>query len=173
MVYTKEQKAAYNKAYRAKNTERIAAKKKAYRSINKEGIAAYQKAYRTKSKEEKAAYMKAYYIENKDKMSAGKKVYRKAYSKTPSGIKSLKKGDWKYQGIIYDLNKLHHIYSNTNKCWVCKNKFKSPRDKQVDHDHNITDRDNFRYILCHRCNSNDHFKKHLSANIIIRFFNQM
>ena len=154
MVYTKEQQAAYNKAYRAKNKERVAEQMKAYKANNKERIAAKKKAYRAKNTETIAAY-------------------KKDHNQTPTGIKSRKKCDWKRQGIIYDLNKLHHIYSGTNKCWVCKNKFKSPRDKQADHDHNITTRDNFRYILCQSCNNKDYFKKHLAANIIIRFFNQM
>ena len=144
---------------------------------SKEEKAIYMKEYRVKNKEKWAAYNKDYYAKNKDKRTAHQKKYATnnkdkiaAYIKSPAGIKSYKISRWKRIGIIYDLEKLHYLYMNTHRCWVCKNKFNSGKDKCADHDHNITDGENFRFILCQKCNRKDHWKKHVAANRIIKLF---
>jgi len=93
MAMTKEEKSAYNKAYRKANKEKIAAKGKAYRKANKEKIAATHKAYLKANKEKIAAkykaryeanrevlldWQKAYAAANKEKIAARNKAYRKA-----------------------------------------------------------------------------------------------
>lgn len=128
----------------------------------KEKKAAYMKEWCAKTKDKKAAYNKEYSAKNKDK--------RAVYQKTPQCIKSYKISAWKRIGIMYDFEKLYYLYINTHKCWVCKNKFKSGRDKSADHDHDINNGDNFRFILCHKCNHLDHWKKHVAANRIIKWF---
>ena len=52
----KEEKAAYNKAYREANKEKVAAYMKAYYEANKEKRAAQQKAWHQANKEKTAAY---------------------------------------------------------------------------------------------------------------------
>lgn len=75
---TKEQNAAYMKAWREANREKLLAKRKAYCEANKEHIAACTKAYREANKEQKAACNKAWYETNREKILAQKKVYNAA-----------------------------------------------------------------------------------------------
>ena len=94
------------------------------------------------SKEEKAAYNKKYY-------------------QTPAGIKSNRKTTWKYQGIIFDdVDEFYEKFLSTTHCEICKKKLTVDKrnthsTRCVDHDHNITDKENVRYICCNACNSND------------------
>ena len=82
---SKEEKAAYAKAYHESNKEKIAAKKKDYQEANKEKIAARNKAYRAanpekekewgkkyreKKKKELLAKREAFYLANKDEVDA-------------------------------------------------------------------------------------------------------
>ena len=66
--------AAYDKAYREANNERIATRKKAYREANREKAASYLKAWREDNKERTKAYREAY----KDKIAAYNKAWREA-----------------------------------------------------------------------------------------------
>lgn len=106
MAQTKEEKAAYLKAYYAANREKIAASKRekyevdkvyreqaiararSYREANKEEIAAYQKAYREANTEKKSAYKKAYYIANKEKITECNKAYKEANRERVSSLKA-------------------------------------------------------------------------------------
>jgi len=74
MAQSKEEKAAYMKAYREANKEKYAAKKKAYREANKEKISDWQKAYREANKEKVKAQQKAWRGNNKEK----ERAYREA-----------------------------------------------------------------------------------------------
>tara|TARA_R110001599_G_scaffold302279_1_gene507957 strand:- start:19 stop:549 length:531 start_codon:yes stop_codon:yes gene_type:complete len=165
MPQSKEEKAIYQKEYRANNKD----KKAIYQRE-------YHKDYYAKTKDKIAVKVKEYRAKNKDKIKARRKEYRAnyknkiaAYSKTLQCIKGTKISGWKRQGIIYDLEKLHYLYMNTHRCWVCKNKFKSSRDKCADHDHDINNGDNFRFILCQTCNNKDRWRKYIAANRIIKF----
>ena len=64
---TRKEKAAYGKAYREDNKEKIAAREKAYYEANKEKRAAYYKAWREINKEKKAVYDKAWREANPEK----------------------------------------------------------------------------------------------------------
>ena len=75
-MQTKEQRAAYDKAYRAANREKAAAQKKVYRAANREKIAAYIKIYQAKNREKLSAMKKARYPEIREKALAYNKVYR-------------------------------------------------------------------------------------------------
>ena len=83
------------------------------------------------------------------------KEYMKTYCKSPQGKKKIRISQWKAQGIIFhDYELLHEMYIATFYCDECEcelNKCTRSR-KCVDHDHSITDKDNFRNILCHSCN---------------------
>ena len=138
----------------------------------KEERAAFQKIYYAKTKEKQTIYYKEYYAKQKTNIDyiTKRKESRKKYSKTPQAIKSTKISKWKTRGIIYDLEKLHYLYMNTHRCWVCKNKFKSSRDKCADHDHDINNGENFRFILCQTCNNKDRWRKHIATNRIIKLF---
>ena len=74
----KEEKKAYNKAYREANKEKILKQKKAYHEANKEKIAEFQKAYREANKEKIAERKKAYCEANKEKIAERNKVYCEA-----------------------------------------------------------------------------------------------
>tara|TARA_R110002096_G_scaffold127750_3_gene275730 strand:- start:30 stop:335 length:306 start_codon:yes stop_codon:yes gene_type:complete len=77
------------------------------------------------------------------------------YRQTEQGKKTDRISDWKRQGIIFhDFDLLHDMYLQTTHCDVCKcllNQCGKSR-KCVDHDHDITDDDNVRNILCNSCN---------------------
>lgn len=92
MSYTKEERTAYNKAYREANREKIAASDKIYREANRDKIAARKKIsdkayYDANSGREKARSI-AWYKANLDKAKASNKAwkaanltYNKLYSK--------------------------------------------------------------------------------------------
>ena len=90
-----------------------------------------------------------------------KRVYDKAYRQTPKGKKTAKKSGWKEQGIIIkNFDEFYEKFLSTDICQICKkkltvDKINTHSTKSVDHDHNIIDRENVRYICCHACNSND------------------
>ena len=78
----KEERRAYNKAYREANKEEIAAQRKAYREANREAVLARQKAHYEANKEKIAARQKAYY-----------EAKGKTYHQTPAGkLSSYKRG---------------------------------------------------------------------------------
>jgi len=74
MAQSKEEKAAYQRAYREANREKENAKKRAYHEANREKILARKKAYREANKEKIKAYREA----NKEKIDAYQRAYREA-----------------------------------------------------------------------------------------------
>jgi len=86
MAQTKEEKRAYDKAYREANKEKRATQKKAHYEANKEKEAAYNKAYREANKEKEAARHKAWQQANKEKKAANTAKRRnlvRNYNMTP------------------------------------------------------------------------------------------
>ena len=71
---TKQEKKAYDKAYREANKDKIKVYQKAWQEANKDK----SKAYREANKDKKKAYNKAYDEANKEKKNAYMKVYREA-----------------------------------------------------------------------------------------------
>lgn len=63
---TKEERAAYDKAYYEANKEELGAKSKAYREANKEELKAKAKAYYAANREERLAQSNAYHEANKN-----------------------------------------------------------------------------------------------------------
>ena len=103
-----------------------------YRDNNKEKIAEKNKKYRANNKEKEKAYKKQYYAENPDK-------YR---------IRN-----WKDQGIIDgDFPLLEKVFDKETHCWICWKPYIGTRRKCLDHDWDIKDDSNPRYICCHTCN---------------------
>ena len=70
MAYSKEEKAAYVKAWREANKEKLRAYTKAYRESNKDRIKVNKKAYREANKDKIKVTKKAYHEANKDKIAA-------------------------------------------------------------------------------------------------------
>ena len=106
MVQTKEEKAAYHKAYYERTKER--------------------------DKEKRKAQNKARYQKNKEKIKAQNKAYRK----TPSGIKSEIVSNWKRRGVTGDLSKIYdERYLHCTHCESCNKEYSSTRDRCLDHDH--------------------------------------
>ena len=91
---TKQEKKAYNKAYRVANKEKEEAYNKAYRASNKEKAAAYHKAYREANKEKVLAYDKAYYQANREK--------RRAQSAAQTAAN-------KHEHVVYYLPEHHYV----------------------------------------------------------------
>ena len=78
MAQTKEEKAAYNKAWYEANRQKKLAYNKAYREANKEEVRATKEAYYKANKEELLAYHEAYYEANKEAVLAKNKAYYEA-----------------------------------------------------------------------------------------------
>ena len=99
-------------------------------------------------------YWRQYNLKNKEKI----KEHMKEYYQTESGIKSYRINRWKARGIITDdYDAMYDHYIQTSFCDECKieltyDKHITKTTKCLDHDHTITDRPNFRNILCHPCN---------------------
>ena len=70
MAWSKEEKAAYHKAYREDNEEKIKAYNKAYHAANKEKIYAKTKAYYEANKEKMAEYYRTYKQDNKERVAS-------------------------------------------------------------------------------------------------------
>mgnify|MGYP003655762216 CR=1 FL=1 len=75
----REQKVAYNKAYCEANRKQIAAQRKVYREINKEQLAAYMKVYRADNKEQLSVSGKAYHSANRNGLLDQMKAYAAAH----------------------------------------------------------------------------------------------
>lgn len=78
MAKTKEEIAAYMKAYKAANKEKLAAYKKAWAAANREKTAAYNRAHYEANREKEAARKKTYYEANREKAAAQGKAYKQA-----------------------------------------------------------------------------------------------
>ena len=125
----------------------------------------YQKEYDQKNREANRVASRKYYLKNKDKVLQKQKEYydenkdkKKEYQNTGNGLKLRRIATWKKQGIICDnWDALYDHYLKTSFCDLCKveltyDTIMTATTKCVDHDHSITDRPNFRNILCNACN---------------------
>ena len=74
MAQSKEEKAAYRRAYHEANREKDNARKRAYHEANREKILARKKAYSEANKEKRKAYREA----NKEKIDAYQRAYHEA-----------------------------------------------------------------------------------------------
>ena len=82
------------------------------------------------------------------------------YNNSEKGKKRNRIQNWKKRGVIFfDYNLLHDIYINTHHCDLCNIKLTEndlplkTTSRCLDHDHNITEFDNVRGILCNSCNA--------------------
>tara|TARA_R110000787_G_scaffold133269_2_gene245555 strand:- start:353 stop:907 length:555 start_codon:yes stop_codon:yes gene_type:complete len=94
-------------------------------------------------------------------------AYCRAYRQSPAGKKSNRITHWKQSGIIVPDNDFDKFYDEYLSVEICQkkvscngakltyDKLTTITTKMVDHDHNITDKPNVRFICCHVCNQND------------------
>ncbi len=133
-----------------KNKDKILQQQKEYQEKTKQKRSQQQKEYRMKNKDKILQHSKDYYQKHKDKISE--------YNKTPDRVKARRIKDWKYQGVICDdWDAIYEHFINTAYCDFCKCELTtgtvmSYTTKCLDHDHSITDRPNFRNVLCNICN---------------------
>jgi hypothetical protein len=98
MAMSKEEKAAYMKAYYQANREKAAA----YREANKGKIANYMKIYKEANKENLEAAKKNWYQNNKERASAVNKVYREANKEKLNAYKKpLQKINFLLQDLLF------------------------------------------------------------------------
>ena len=135
MVLTEEQK-KINKSI----------SKKKYDDANKEK----RKQYYLDNKEKILEQKKQYGLNNKEKITKQKKQYRL------DNPKSKIISNWKFNGIIDDdWDGLYEYFIKETKCMICDKLYN--KDIKIDlrcleHDHDITDDNNVRYICCVYCN---------------------
>ena len=82
----------------------------------------------------------------------------------PRSHRSMITNSWKKNGLIItsneELDEIYDRYINTTHCEKCGNEFKSTRDRQMDHAHEIDIYGWFRNVLCRSCNGKrDRFVK--------------
>ncbi len=111
-----------------------------------------QKRYREKNKEKERERQKKNYKNNKEKV----KGYIKKYNNSPSGIKSKLISKWRLRGIIDpDLESVYDYSLTQTHCWICDKEYNKDinMDRRcLDHDHDLIDEPNIRYICCNYCN---------------------
>ena len=88
--------------------------------------------------------------------------YNRAYKQSSVGKKNNTISSWRTrQGIICDdWDALYELFMATTNCQTCGvvltgGKPRTRTTKCLDHDHDITDRENVRGIICHACNMNN------------------
>ncbi len=160
-------KKEYDRLRYLANKEKRKQQVKDYYQANKEKVKEYQKDYnennRDKIQQRQKEYQQKEYKKDPEKFHKKNKKWRnnnpekvKAYEESDLYKKQCKIRRWKHQGIIHnDWENIHDIYMDTNNCDYCKKQFKNTLDRNLDHNHNITESNNIRGILCRVCNTSD------------------
>ena len=165
----KQQRSQQQKQYYEENKQKIIEQQKEYQKQNREKRRLRHKQYYEKNKQQISQQQKQRYEENKEQISQRYKEYynqnkeqisqqQKQYNKTPERVKSRRIYDWKRIGVICDdFDALYEHYLKISYCEFCRceltyDKVSTSTTKCLDHDHSITDRPNFRNILCQSCN---------------------
>ena len=114
----------------------------------KEERKAYLREYYAKNKAKLTLQRKEHYQNNKEKIALRTKKYRE------ENIDKYRIKAWKKQGIIdgyFDL--LNEVFKKETHCWICWEPYNgTKRRKCLDHDWDIKDDSNPRYICCNVCN---------------------
>ena len=145
MPKSKEEKNEQRRLYRLNNKELIKQRSAIYRLNNQEKI----KEWRLENQD----YNKQYFEKNKERLIENG---RKRVAENPEACKKINtKSTWKHLGIICDFEEVYNHYINCHRCEYCDTEFKSSKDRCLDHDHSIIDRNNVRGVLCNQCNLTD------------------
>lgn len=82
-----------------------------------------------------------------------RRVYQRGYDRINHKIKTYY--SWNKQGIKFinfkHFEKVYDYYINLNECDLCSSKFKSTRDRQLEHIH-LRVTNNIRGVVCLKCN---------------------
>jgi len=112
----------------------------------KEAACLTSKLWREANKE----HQKKYAMENRERKNANR---RRSTSQNLARTKKVgKKCSWKIQGVICDFEGVYTHYINCKKCEYCDEEFINDKDRCLDHDHSIIDKNNVRGVLCRKCN---------------------
>ena len=111
----------------------------------------FQREYRLKNADKRKEYMYKYCRGLIDVTTEFKK------NACPDiRLRQYRISQWKRRGIIfYDYDFLYELYIDASHCNLCNVKLSDKNDmnqKCLDHDHDITDDENVRYICCRKCN---------------------
>jgi len=128
MAWTKEEIAAYNKAYYKANREKIAANVKTYREANKEEISSQKKVYYEANKEEILAYKKARYEANKEALIAAQTAYYEANKKR---VLAYQKAYRKANKEMLDAKRKVYYEANKEKAFAANAKRRALKRKQI------------------------------------------
>ena len=105
-----------------------------------------KKQYYLANKEKIAKYHKQYFLDNTEKI-------KQYYLDNPK-INII--SEWKRQGVIdNDWDSLYEYFIKETNCWICDKVFNKDinMDRRcLDHDHDLLDEPNVRYICCNYCN---------------------
>ena len=98
-------------------------------------------------------HQKKYAIENRERKNADRRRCRSLNLARTKKVEA--KSSWKIQGVICDFEEVYTHYINCNRCEYCDEEFKNDKDRCLDHDHSIIDKNNVRGVLCRQCNFAD------------------
>jgi len=127
------------------------------------------KKYRENNREKLREGYKKSYLERKDNPEYKEYLYNKLKNwrkKNPqkykeqqltyNGKKNLAISKWRWRGIIDpDFKSVYDYFITQTNCWICDkeyNKVNKMDLRCLDHDHDLTDEPNIRYICCGYCN---------------------
>jgi len=156
-------KKEYDRLRYLANKEKRKQQVKDYYQSNKEKVKEYRKNYNENNRDKLNERQKELYKKDPEKIQKNNKKWRdnnpekvKAYQESDLYKKQSKIARWKHQGIIHDdWENIYDIYMDTNNCDYCKKQFKNTLERNLDHNHNITESNNIRGILCRQCNLKD------------------
>ena len=134
---------------------------KQYYKDNKEKLKLNSKNNKLNNVEKNKKYMKQYKIDNKEKINTYKKQwldknldYNSKYYRDNHKKITIEK--WKQEGIIIDdYEEFYDYFIIESNCWICNkiyNTYNVSDFKCLDHDHDLLDEPNIRYICCNYCN---------------------
>ena len=152
MALSELEKKENKKIYYQKNKEKIKAARRLYCKNNKDLVKVSKQNDYQKNKEKIIAKVREYRKNNKEKI----KEIQKKYNDSPKGIKNHKMGVWRKTGIIDpDLESVYDYSLTQTNCWICNKEYNKDiqMDRRcLDHDHDLIDEPNIRYICCVKCN---------------------
>mgnify|MGYP003643237003 FL=1 len=120
----------------------------------------YRKVYRLKNNVRIKQYQAQYRANNVD--------YFNNYHRSEKGRRCYTISNWRIRGLTppigHTLRSLYdEIYLPCTNCNVCKKEFAGRSDRCADHDHDLVE-NNFRQILCQRCNKFDVWRHYKPPN---------
>ena len=84
-----------------------------------------------------------------------------------------KRKNWRQRGLVFcseeEFDEIFERYINSTNCEICNKKYKSSKDRHMDHEHLINEKYGvFRNVLCNSCNqlrSDNKMKSNNTSNV--------